>query len=96
MMLLLNKYISFCQPNVIYVAISSPPRLRSQLKDKTCHSANDTSVYVKAPHMPSVYPSAAGGLTVEAESQRDCCLVTVTMDATLCQGLRCNGFKLNW
>ncbi len=94
-MLLLNKYVSFSQPDVIYVAISSPPRLRSQLKDGTRHLANDTSVYAKMPHMPSVHLPAAGGLAVEAESLRDCCLVTVTMDATLCQGLRCNGFKLN-
>lgn len=93
MTLLLNKYVSFRQPNVIYAAIPSPPRLRSQLKDGTRHLANDTSVYVKTPRMPSVRLPAAGGLAVE--SQRDCCLVTVAMDATLCQGLRCNGFKLN-
>lgn len=95
MMLLLNKYVAFRQPDVIYVAISSTPGLRSQLKDETCHLANDTSVYIKMPHMPLVRLPAAYGLAVEAESQRDCCLVTVTMDATLCQGLRCNGFKLN-
>lgn len=95
MMLLLNKYVSFRQPNVIYVAISSFRRLRSQLKDGTRHLANDTSVYLKARHTPSVHLPAAGGLAAEAESRRDCCLVRVTMDAALCQGLRCNGFKLN-
>lgn len=95
MVLLLNKYISFLQPNVIYAAIPSPPRLRSQLKDGTRHLANDTSVYVNTPRVPSVHLPAVGGLAAEAESQRDCCLVTVTMDATLRRGLRCNGFKLN-
>lgn len=94
-LLLLNKYVSFRWLDVIYVVISSPPGLGSQLKDWTCHLENDTSIYVKTPHMPPVHLPAAGGLAGEAESQRDCCLVTVTMDATLCQGLRCNGFKLN-
>ena len=93
--LLLNKYISFLQPNVIYVAVPSPPRLRSQLKDGTRHLANDTSVCVNTPRVPSVHLPAVSGLAAEAESQRDCCLVTVTMDATLRRGLRCNGFRLN-
>lgn len=95
MMILLNKYVSFRQPDGIYVATPSHPRLGLQLKDGTRHLTNDTSVCVETPHMPSVHLPAASGLAVEAESQQYCCLVTVTMDATLCQGLRCNGFKLN-
>lgn len=34
------------------------------------------------------------GLCVEADTRQGSCLVTVAMDATRCQGLRCNGFEL--
>lgn len=64
-MLLLNKYILFKQPNVIYVAIPSFCRLRSQLKDGTRHLANDKSVYVRARRMPSVHLPGARGLAVK-------------------------------
>lgn len=91
--MLLNKYVSFRQHDMIYGVIFSPSTLGLRLRDGTCHLANDTGIYVKRPHMPSVHLPASGGLA--AESQRECCLVTATMDATLCQGLGCNGFKLN-
>lgn len=69
---------------MIYVALSSPARLGSQLKDGTRHLANGTSTYVKTRLVLSVHLPAASGLATEADSpQRDCCLVTVAIDATL-------------
>lgn len=55
MMLLLNQCFSFRQLDVIYVAISSPARLGSQLKDGTRHFANGTSMYVKTRLVLSVH-----------------------------------------
>lgn len=68
MMLLLNQCFSFRQVDVIYVAISSPARLGSQLKDGTRHLANGTSIYVKTCLVPSVHLPASSGLALEAES----------------------------
>lgn len=42
-----------------------------------------TTVYVKKPHFVLVHLPHAAGLAAEADTKEDCCLVTVTMDATL-------------
>lgn len=59
MMLFLNQCFSFRQLDVIYVAISSPVRLGSQLKDGTRHFANGTSIYVKTRLVALVHLPAA-------------------------------------